>query len=117
MALSWNTLNSNNDLNQLNESSKLDNSLGFVVFKHSTRCPISSMAKGRLERAWQDSINVPMYYLDLIAFRDVSNQIANSYGIEHASPQILFIKNGVCVYNDSHSNISTEALKEAISKS
>jgi len=116
MSLNWNTLNNLNNLLELSETSKSDASLSFVVFKHSTRCPISSMAKSRLERAWDDSIQVPLYYLDLIAYREISNKIADLFGVDHESPQILLIKNGVCVYNDSHSNISVNALKEAIAK-
>lgn len=111
MPLNWQTLTSLNNLLELNEASKTDDSLGFVIFKHSTRCSISSMAKSRLERAWDDSIELPMYYLDLIAHRDISNQIANLFQVEHQSPQILVIKKGVCVYNSSHSNITVEDLK------
>lgn len=116
MLLNWNTLNSTNNLIELNEASKSDNSLSFVIFKHSTRCSISAMAKSRLERSWDEKIQVPVYYLDLIAYREISNKIADMYGVVHESPQILLIKNGVCIYNDSHSNISVNALKEAISK-
>ncbi len=116
MSLNWKTLNNLNNLLELNETSKLDDSLSFVIFKHSTRCSISSMAKSRLERAWDDTIKTPIYYLDLIAYRDISNKVADLFEVEHESPQILLIKNGVCVYNDSHSNISVNALKEAISK-
>lgn len=115
MSLNWNTLNNINNLLELNETSKADDSFCFIIFKHSTRCSISSMAKSRLERAWDDSIITPIFYLDLIAYREISNKIADLYSVEHESPQILFIKKGVCVYNDSHSNISVNALKQAIS--
>lgn len=117
MPLNWITLTSLNNLLELNEASKTDESLSFIIFKHSTRCSISSMAKSRLDRAWDDSIETPMYYLDLIAHRDISNQIANLYQVEHQSPQILLIKKGVCVYNSSHSNITVEDLKNSIAKS
>lgn len=78
-----------------------------AVFKHSTRCSISSMAKSRLERDWQgNEPNFPVYYLDLIRYRDVSNAIAQDTGIEHQSPQLIVIKNGEATYNDSHNTIS-----------
>ncbi len=77
-----------------------------AVFKHSTRCSISSMAKSRLEREWQgNEPSFPIYYLDLIAHRDVSNAIAVDSGIEHQSPQLIVLKDGKPVYDGSHNMI------------
>lgn len=87
-----------------------------LIMKHSTRCSISSAALNRLERNWKSS-EVPKlktYFLDLIAYRDVSNKIASSYGIEHQSPQILVISNGECIYNTSHTDISYADLLEVV---
>lgn len=78
-----------------------------LIFKHSTRCNISSAAVARLERAWtatDDAAHVA-FHLDLIRYRDVSNAIAQRYGVEHASPQVLVIRNGKCVYSESHFGI------------
>ncbi len=84
-----------------------------VIFKHSTRCSISTMAKSRLERTVApDSID--FNYLDLIAHRDISNKIANDFDVEHASPQILIIKNGECVYDESHNAISMDEVIEGL---
>ena len=47
-----------------------------VIFKHSTRCSISSMAQRRLHDLDVDKLQASFYYLDLIAHRDVSNYIA-----------------------------------------
>lgn len=86
-----------------------------AVFKHSTRCSISSMAKSRLEREWQgNEPDFPVYYLDLIAHRDVSNTIATDLGIEHQSPQLIVIKNGQPVYNGSHNMIKAQQAKAAV---
>jgi bacillithiol system protein YtxJ len=65
------------------------------------------MALNRIESNWKDSDSqiVKPYYLDLIAHRDISNLIAQQYGVEHQSPQVLVILNGKCVYNESHNNI------------
>lgn len=79
-----------------------------AVFKHSTRCSISSTAKSRLERDLQG--NEPsflVYYLDLIAHRDVSNAIALDLGVVHQSPQLIVIKDGKPVYDGSHNMIQT----------
>ena len=87
-----------------------------LIFKHSTRCSVSSMALNRLERSWdsQDMTGVELYFLDLIALRDVSNLVAEEFGVYHESPQILLIYNGECVYNTSHMGISYRALKDQL---
>jgi bacillithiol system protein YtxJ len=82
-----------------------------VIFKHSTRCSISSMAKSRLERATTPD-GIDFNYLDLIAHRNISNKIASDFNVEHASPQILIIKNGECVYDESHNAISMDEIVE-----
>ena len=75
-----------------------------VIFKHSTRCSISSMAKNRLEREATPD-NIVFYYLDLIRYRSVSNKIAEVFEVHHESPQVLLLRNGECVYDESHGGI------------
>jgi bacillithiol system protein YtxJ len=82
-----------------------------VIFKHSTRCNISSMAKSRLERS-EAPQNITFYYLDLIRFRNISNKIAEMFGVHHESPQVLLIRNGQCVYDESHGSITMDELAE-----
>jgi bacillithiol system protein YtxJ len=84
-----------------------------LLFKHSTRCSISTMALSRLETKWLDDEKIPAYYLDLLNYRDISNEIASLFGIEHASPQVLLIKDGTCIYHASHSAISATDILEA----
>lgn len=78
-----------------------------VIFKHSTTCSISAAAKSRLERNWNetDMVGIDTYILDLLANRTTSNAVATHYDIEHESPQVLVIKKGDCVYNQSHMGI------------
>jgi bacillithiol system protein YtxJ len=71
------------------------------------------MALNRLESRWTDNEKIPTYYLDLLNHRDISNEIAHVFSVEHASPQVLLIKNGVCVYNASHTDISAADILEA----
>jgi bacillithiol system protein YtxJ len=83
-----------------------------AIFKHSTRCSISTMALSRLERSTApDSID--FYYLDLLQYRSISNEIASIFEEEHASPQMLLIKNGSCFYNETHGIIMMEDIIEA----
>jgi bacillithiol system protein YtxJ len=83
-----------------------------MIFKHSTRCSISSLALNRIENVKnQETIIKSCYFLDLLSYRDISNKIATDFNVIHASPQILIIKNGKCIYNTSHSNINWGNIK------
>lgn len=84
-----------------------------VIFKHSTRCSISSMALNRLERDTPPS-NAHFYYLDLIKHRSISTAIAEKFNVYHESPQILVIKNGECIYDESHQGISMFEIAEQV---
>ena len=108
--MNWNKLNSTETLKKINE---LSEETTVLIFKHSTRCSISSMALDRLERNWKESEtkNIKPYYLDLIAHRDLSNRISEMYHIPHESPQALLISKGKCIYDASHSDISYKDLK------
>lgn len=75
----------------------------FAVFKHSTRCSISSMAKSRLEKEW--NLDIPIYYLDLLQYRSISNEIADASGVHHESPQLIVFKDKKVVYDASHNFI------------
>lgn len=80
-----------------------------VIFKHSTRCSISMMVKRRFELDW-DKLpeSLPLYFLDLIKYRHLSNQIAQDFQVHHESPQLLLIKDGSCILDLSHGEISVE---------
>jgi bacillithiol system protein YtxJ len=99
--MNWKTLTSEEQLQEINTESAHQ---PVAVFKHSTRCSISSMAKARLDRAAAPE-GLTFYYLDLIAYRALSNKVAEIYNIPHESPQLLLIRNGECIYDESHTGI------------
>jgi bacillithiol system protein YtxJ len=82
-----------------------------VIFKHSTRCSISSVAMQRLKRGMVPG-EFDFYYLDLISYRALSNKVADQFDVSHESPQILIICNGTCVYDESHMSISANNIIE-----
>lgn len=84
-----------------------------VIFKHSTRCSISSMALNRLEREAAPA-NAHFYYLDLLKYRNISNELADKFNVYHESPQILIIRNGECVYDESHQGINMSEIEEQV---
>ena len=102
------------DIAQLLEVTAISNEKPVVIFKHSTRCSISRMALKQFEREYDLNDSVDAYFLDLIAHRDISNEIASRYNVYHESPQLILIKNGKAVYDVSHSDIDAVALKEKI---
>jgi bacillithiol system protein YtxJ len=92
---------------QLDELDALSHSRPVLIFKHSTRCSISSTALGRMRAAGQEGVGAETaaYLLDLLAHRDISNAIAERYGVEHESPQVIVIRNGTAVFHASHLSI------------
>lgn len=108
--MNWINLTSVEQLNQI----KTDQGYG-IIFKHSTRCPISMMAKRKfeLDKNLFDE-KTPLYFLDLIKYRELSKNVAELFNVQHESPQLLLIKNGECILDQSHSSISAEEAVESI---
>ena len=110
--MNWTPIDSIDQVDGIISRSK---SVPCVIFKHSTRCSISSVAKYRLEGDWDINVEeIEPYYLDLIAYRDVSNYIAEVLEVHHESPQILLIKDGECIFESSHLDISVGEIKESL---
>lgn len=106
----------------LKDSTQLDEILAestkqpVLIYKHSTRCNISRSAFDRLERKWDAAAagKLKRYFLDLLSYRDISNRIAEVFGVEHQSPQILVIWNGKSVLNLSHYDIDFDSIKSVL---
>ena len=108
--MDWKIIESAKDLNAIVERSK---EVPCLIFKHSTRCSISSIAKYRLEDDWNFSgEKLEAYYLDLINYRNISKEIAERFKVHHESPQVLMIKDGECTYDASHLDITVSELHE-----
>lgn len=108
LIMNWIPLTKEEQLADIAEKSK---QIPQVIFKHSTRCSISSVAKSRLEKGTPPA-NIDFYYLDLIAYRKISDAIAKKFDVYHESPQVLLISNGECVYDESHMGISMRDITE-----
>lgn len=106
--MNWKILSTEDQLAQIKQASFKTPQ---VIFKHSTRCSISSTALNRLERAAMPE-GVDFYFLDLIQYRSLSAKVADYFQVQHESPQILLIKNGSCVYDESHMSISMDEIVE-----
>lgn len=105
-----------NDVKELETIDELSFKKPVVIFKHSTSCSISRFVLKQFDADFNFTDDkIDWYLLDLLSFRPISNAIAERYNIQHQSPQILVIKNGVCIYNASHESIDVNNLKEFIS--
>jgi bacillithiol system protein YtxJ len=86
-----------------------------IIFKHSTRCSISSISMNKFVKnyniAQQDA---ELYYLDLLNYREVSNEVGYKFQIQHQSPQVIVIKDGAAVHDASHYAIQTHKILEVI---
>jgi len=102
--MNWTSLDSAEQINSIKHQQGYS-----AIFKHSTRCSISMMVKKRFEMD-KDKLpgDMPLYFLDLIKFRDLSNKIAADFSVHHESPQLLLIKDGECILDLSHGEVSVE---------
>lgn len=101
------------EMEQLKSISKSEKTVG--IFKHSTRCGTSMMVKRQFESDFElNAEEIDLYYLDLIAHRDISNELASKFNVIHQSPQLLIIKKGQLVVDKSHSSVNSLDLKSVI---
>ncbi|WP_298119035.1 bacillithiol system redox-active protein YtxJ [Flavobacterium sp.] len=85
-----------------------------LIFKHSTRCIISKTALSSFENEFHYEDKITLYFLDLLKYRTISNEVAETFVITHQSPQILLIKNGIVIYDASHESIDAAFLERFV---
>ncbi|TLP81301.1 bacillithiol system redox-active protein YtxJ [Maribacter sp. ACAM166] len=108
----WISLSSIEQLEEIKEES---GKRPQVIFKHSTTCGISRMALNMFKSGYGlEEGQMNFYFLDLRAHRDVSNAVASEFGIQHQSPQLLILKNGLVVMQESHGAIADIKLEQYI---
>ncbi len=98
-------------LDQLENIYKESHIKPVAIFKHSTRCGISRMALRQFEKQLNiEMSSVKLYYLDLLPYRDISNEIASRFKVSHQSPQLIILKNGTAIHKSSHHDIDATIL-------
>lgn len=103
------------ELKQLDVLAEESTERPVLIFKHSTRCPVSRMALKNFENEYDiEEGKARIYFLDLLEYRDISNEIAERFGVTHQSPQLILIKDGMAVYDTSHSDIDAGTVKSKI---
>ena len=110
--INWIPLTSLDQLDQIEEQSKSET---IMIFKHSTRCGISSMVIKRFENMFDESMNsVKVYYLDILSYRSISDEVGYTFQVMHQSPQLLIVRNETAVAHASHYYITTVNLQQFI---
>ena len=101
---------------QIAEIIALSNSIPIYIFKHSTTCGISAQAKENLEISFKNT-DKPflLYYLDLLKYRSISNEVASKLNVHHQSPQLILVHNGKVTFTTSHHKIKTNILEDSLS--
>lgn len=104
----WKKIESQKDLDAAIEKSSQQKVL---IFKHSTKCFISKTVLRSFEKQMQESDkNFGYYFLDLLAYRSISNEIESRFDVVHQSPQLIVLENGKAIYNASHQNIDLDKI-------
>ncbi len=77
------------------------------LYKHSTACPVSAAA-AEVVRGY--AFDRPLYWVNVIEQRPLSNWVADAYGVRHQSPQLLKITAGAVERQWSHFDITAANL-------
>ncbi|MGJ8658573.1 MAG: bacillithiol system redox-active protein YtxJ [Cellulophaga fucicola] len=110
--LPWIPLTAVEQLKDIEEKSKTKTQ---IIFKHSTSCGISRMVIKMFRDTYDyTEEQADLYYLDLLQYREVSNETGYKFQVMHQSPQLLVVKNGVAVANASHGSINELHLEKYI---
>lgn len=108
----WKTIKTPDDLDHAIETS---HERPVIIYKHSSRCGTSFIVRKQLEHDWNfDDGGLEIYFLDLIRYRNISDEIARRFGVRHESPQILIICDGESIFDTSHGDVSVKTIKAAL---
>jgi bacillithiol system protein YtxJ len=100
-----------NEIQDIDKIIELSHGKFQLIFKHSTVCPISRMSYEKMLAEYpllEDQAD--LYYLGVIEQRPLSNYVAEVLNIRHESPQLLVVRNGECIFNESHLMIDPKIL-------
>ena len=108
----WKHISSDADLDQIISSKSYLKPV--ILFKHSTRCPVSFTAKKSFEFGWKNELDCEVYLLDLISYRTISSKIEQLLGVQHESPQLIVVSKGKSIFNASHGMIDADEVMNVI---
>lgn len=86
-----------------------------LLFKHSTRCPISARALGEVEALLDRVPDAPVFRVDVNAQQALSDQVAERTGVTHESPQVILLRDGQPEWDASRMEINAGELIDRLS--
>lgn len=101
-------------MKQMTSKQDVDDALGqdtAILFKHSTRCPISAAARAEMERYLELHPDAPVYTVDVNDSTDASRYLAEKTGIEHQSPQVIIARGGRPEWHANHFDVRADDLQ------
>jgi len=87
-----------------------------VIYKHSPWCSVSFFSRLSLRAFARAHPAIPVFQIDVIGQRPLSDRIARDLGIVHASPQAILVAEGRVVWTGSHVAVSAASLDSALSQ-
>jgi bacillithiol system protein YtxJ len=87
-----------------------------VLFKHSTRCPVSAYVIDEVIDFAETNPEWPVYVINVIEQRPLSNEAAKRLGVRHESPQAFVLRQGRVWWHGSHNEVTTEALQQQVGR-
>ena len=93
------------NLTQVAELEKISHKTPIGIFKHSTRCSISTTVLKRFEQNFPKETELTMFYIDLLNYREVSSEVGYKFQVMHQSPQLILVNQGKVIAHASHYDI------------
>ena len=85
-----------------------------LIFKHSRTCGTSAQAHEEVSALLAGALEAPVYLVDVHSSRQVSNAVAQRFGIRHESPQVLLLAGGRVHWNASHYHVNEQEILRAL---
>ena len=87
-----------------------------LVFKHSTRCPVSTAAYREVVEFRRRHPAAAVYIVHVVEQRALSKAVADRTGVRHESPQAIVLADGAVTWSASHEGVTADALEAALSE-
>jgi|SRR4030095_7844919 bacillithiol system protein YtxJ len=87
-----------------------------VIFKYSSHCQVSETILQRLHRSCCPE-HIDFHFLDLIAYNNISQKLSEIFHVSQQSPQIIVIKDGEPIFEETSPEVSLEEIVEQVSLS
>lgn len=81
-----------------------------LIYKHSSRCELSAVAEREVEAFVENFPDAPVYFIDVIADRMISDSVESRLRLRHESPQVILVEAGDVVLHASHRGVREATL-------